>query len=287
MRDLVCSYYTLAGVSPTAGGHSPLRFEDRVSAAAAAGYTGIGLHVRDYRALIRAGYDDARLRGILADNGMRHIEVEFLQNWFADGEAGAASRSDEDTLCHMAEAFDARVLFLSGDLAAGNTMPLDELAARFAALCERTARRGVRIGLEPAAWTNVGTVDEALALIDAAGAANAGLFLDVWHLYRRGYDYNRIPALDPSRIYGVQLDDAAAQTKGTPLEDCLDHRLLPGEGDADVAAFVAALAQIGYDAPVSVEVISIAHRARSLGEAARQSHDTARALIDGVMAQHG
>ena len=50
-------------------------------------------------------------------------------------------------------------------------------------------------------------------------------------------------------------------------------------------AFLAALAGIGYDAPVSVEVISSAQRERPLAEAARQSHDAARMLIDRAIMQ--
>jgi hypothetical protein len=155
MRDLICSYYTLSGVSPTAGGSSPRPFEDRVRAAAQAGYRGVGIHVRDYRAIREAGASDADLKAILAHHGIRHVEVEFLLNWFADGEAGEASRRDEELLYHMAETFGARLMFTGGDLAPNNPMPFDELTARFARLCARAAERGVTVGVEPVPWTNI------------------------------------------------------------------------------------------------------------------------------------
>jgi sugar phosphate isomerase/epimerase len=282
MTDLICSYYTLAGVSPTAGGSSPRPFEDRVRAAAEAGYAGIGIHVRDYRALRQAGASDADLKAILLDHGMRHVEVEFLLNWFAEGEAGEASRRDEETLYHMVETFGARVMFLGGDMAAGNPMPFDELIERFAKLAGRAAERGVTLGAEPCAWTNIGDLDDALRLIEGSGAKNAGLFLDVWHLYRRGLDYDRLRAVDPKLIVGVQLDDAAADVQGEMIDDCLDHRLLPGEGEAGVAKFVSVLKDIGVDIPLSVEVISIEQRARPVDEAARLSFETARAVVESV-----
>jgi hypothetical protein len=56
VTDLIASYYTTAGVSPAAGGFSPLSFERRVKACALAGYKGIGMHVRDYRALGEQGH---------------------------------------------------------------------------------------------------------------------------------------------------------------------------------------------------------------------------------------
>jgi sugar phosphate isomerase/epimerase len=278
--DLICSYYTVAGASPAAGGASPLPFEDRVRACAQAGYAGVGMHVRDYVALRRGGADDAALGAILRGHGMRHVEVEFLVNWFADGEAGERARRDEETLYHMAEALGARVMFLTGDLAPGNPMPFERLTERFAALCARAAERGVTVGVEPCAWSNVGDLDEALRLIADSGARNAGLFLDVWHLYRRGLDYGRLRGVDPALIVGVQLDDAAVEIRGTLAEDCLDHRLLPGEGAAGTADFVAILGEIGVTGPFSVEVISDAQRARPLAQAAQASFQAARAVVD-------
>jgi sugar phosphate isomerase/epimerase len=165
VTDLIASYYTTAGVSPAAGGFSPRPFAERVEACARAGYRGIGLHVRDYRALREQGHSDADLAAILRDNGMVHVEVEFLLNWFADGPAGEQARRDEDTLYHMANAFGARVMFLGGDLAEGNPMPFEELTRRFVAVAERARSAGVRLGVEPCAWTNIGDLDDALRIV--------------------------------------------------------------------------------------------------------------------------
>jgi sugar phosphate isomerase/epimerase len=280
MTDLICSYYTLAGVSPAAGGHSPRPFANRVQACAAAGYTGIGMHVRDYRALREQGLIDADLLAILRDHRIAYVEVEFLLNWFADGAAGEQARRDEDTLYHMANTFGARVMFLGGDMAEGNPMPFAELVRRFIAVAERAASAGVRLGVEPCAWTNIGDLDDALRLIGESGASNAGLFLDVWHLARRGLDYERLREVDPALIFGIQLDDVAPQMQGTVAEDCLNNRLLPGEGIADTARFVQTLFEIGLDCPLSVEVISDAQRALPLDMAAQVSHDAARKLVN-------
>ncbi len=280
MTDLIASYYTTAGVSPTAGGHSPRPFAERVEAYAKAGYKGIGLHVRDYRALRESGHSDADLVAVLEGNGMVHIEVEFLLNWFADGAAGEQSRRDEDTLYHMANVFGARVMFLGGDLAEGNEMPFEELTRRFSALAQRAASAGVRLGVEPCAWTNIGDLDDALRLVQGSGASNAGLFLDVWHLARRGLDYERLREIDPAMVFGMQLDDMAPEMQGTMAEDCLNNRLLPGQGTADTVRFVRTLLEIGVTCPMSVEIISHAQRALPLAEAARVSFTAARAVID-------
>lgn len=280
MTDLIASYYTTAGVSPAVGGYSPRPFADRVRACARAGYTGIGLHVRDYRALRKRGHSDADLSAILRDNDMVHVEAEFLLNWFADGPAGEQARRDEDTLYHMANTFGARVMFLGGDMAEGNETPFEELTRRFIAVAGRAASAGVRLGVEPCAWTNIGDLDDALRLVRECGMSNVGLFLDVWHLARRGLDFERLLEIDPALIYGVQLGDVAPRMQGTMAEDCLNNRLLPGQGIGDTPGFVRTLFAIGVTCPFSVEIISEAQRALPLDEAARVSHDAARTVID-------
>ena len=280
MLDLICSYYTVAGVSPAAGGFSPLPFEDRVRAVARAGYKGIGIHVRDYRALRDRGHSDSELLAMVRDNGLKHVEIEFLLNWFADGPAGEQSRRDEDLLYHMANVFDARVLFLGGDMAEGNPMPFEELIERFSGVSDRAARAGVRLGVEPCAWTNIGDLDDALRLVSAIGASHVGLFLDVWHLAARGLDYERLRTIDPALIFGVQLDDLAPQTQGTLAEDCLNNRLLPGQGVANTADFARILLESGVGGPMSVEIISVAQRALPPEAAARISFEAAAALVE-------
>jgi sugar phosphate isomerase/epimerase len=227
-----------------------------------------------------ARWESRAILAVLHDNGMVHVEVEFLLNWFADGAPGEQARRDEDTLYHMANLFGARVMFLGGDMAEGNPMPFEELTRRFTAVAERAASAGVLLGVEPCAWTNIGDLDDALRIVRDSGASNVGLFLDVWHLARRDLDYERLRSIDPALIFGVQLDDIAGEMQGTMAEDCLDNRLLPGQGVADTARFVQTLLESGVTCPMSVEIISNDQRALPLEQAARVSYQAARAVID-------
>jgi sugar phosphate isomerase/epimerase len=280
VTDLICSYYTLAGVSPAGGGPSPLPFEARVRACAEAGYAGLGMHLRDYRALLRGGATDEDLVAILRAHGMRYVELEFLRNWYADGEAGEAARRDEDAFYHMAEVFGARVIYLGGAMEGEVEGGLEAFTERFAALCARARERGLAVGAEPCVGTNIEDLAQALRVVEEAGAANAGLCLDIWHLYRRGLDYERLRRIEPGRVAGVQLGDAAEVVQGTLMQDCLDNRLLPGEGAAGAERFAAALLEAGVTAPFGVEVVSRAQRERPLAEAARVTYRAARAVVD-------
>lgn len=280
MADLICSHWTTAGVLPAAGGISRWPIEARVRACAEAGYVGYGLQLNDYRSMKEAGLSDDDLKAIFRHYGMRHIEIEFLQNWFADGEAGKQSRRDELALYHMAETFDARVMVMTGELAPDITRSLDDLVDKFAAVSGRAAARGVTIGVEACAFSNIATPVEALQLIQTAGAKNAGVYLDVWHLYRRGFDYGRLGQIDPAMIAGVQINDASREVHGTVREDSSNNRLLPGEGSAGVADFLTALNGLGYAGPLAVEILSEAQRALAPDEAARLTNQAARAVVE-------
>jgi sugar phosphate isomerase/epimerase len=92
LTDLICSYYTLAGTPPRFGGPSPRPLAERARACAAAGFTGMGIHFRDYLGMRQAGLTDQAMRDILDEHGIVHREIEFLQDWFADGVAGDRAR---------------------------------------------------------------------------------------------------------------------------------------------------------------------------------------------------
>jgi len=103
-HDLIASYYTLTG---TPVGQPPrFSFDDRVGAAARAGFTGIGMLADDYAALRASGQSDADLLGVLDRHGVRVLEVEFLFDWALEGPRAEAARDAEATLHAMIDARD-------------------------------------------------------------------------------------------------------------------------------------------------------------------------------------
>lgn len=81
---------------------------------------------------------------------------------------------------------------------------------------------------------------------------NVGLLLDCWHWYTSHGTIQDIRALSPEQVVYIHVNDAPA---GVPIDEHLDHiRALPGEtGVIDVAGFLRALDEIGYDGPVTPE----------------------------------
>ena len=86
-------------------------------------------------------------------------------------------------------------------------------------------------------------------------------------------------SLDAHQIFGVELNDADAEIRGSLFEDTRDNRRLCGQGDQDVAGFINTMKSIGFDGPWGVEILSDEHRALPVQEALRAAHDTALACF--------
>jgi sugar phosphate isomerase/epimerase len=283
-NDLVASYYTLAG----AGVGEPARFSfaERVAAAAAAGFAGVGLLADDYAACRAAGLSDADMRAILGDHGIGVVEVEFLFGWCRGDERASFSRGVEERLYALADALGARHMNVGDIDPAGEREPLERVAERFAALCDRAAEHGLLVGIEFLPWTDIPDAAGAWQIARLAGRPNGGVLVDAWHYFRGRCDADALRAVPADRIVGVQLDDADALCVGELYQDTLRRRL-PGEGGFDLVGLIRFLDAMGVDVPVSVEMISPDHHSRPLAEAASRAHDATRAVLQRARSVRG
>jgi len=81
---------------------------------------------------------------------------------------------------------------------------------------------------------------------------NVGLLLDAWHLYTSHGTLDDMKKLKAADVVYVHVNDAP---KNIAIDDQIDNvRDLPGAtGVIDIAGFLRALKQIGYDGPVTPE----------------------------------
>jgi sugar phosphate isomerase/epimerase len=118
-----------------------------------------------------------------------------------------------------------------------------------------------------------------VAVARAAGRANGGVLLDVWH-HTRGPDAGSTDLGDAAPIvFGVQVNDVLAQPTTDPGHEMMHERLLPGAGAAPVVELLRALREGGCRAPFGVEVYSDALHACGPEEAARRAGDALRAVL--------
>lgn len=275
--DLIASYYTLAG----AGVGEPARFSftERVAAAAAAGFAGIGVQPGDLAACRTAGLSDADMRAVLDDHGIQVAELEFLFDWAHGGERGAQARKLEEQLYRIADVFGIRHLN-AGDLGMGDALDsLDMVAERFAGVCDRAAGHGLLVAIEFLPWTPIPDGATAWAIARLAGRPNGGVLVDSWHHFRGARDTDMLRAIPGDRIVAVQIDDADAEPVGELFEDTILRRRLPGEGTFDLVGLIRLLDEIGARAPISVEILSPEHHALPVEEAARKAYEAARSVL--------
>jgi sugar phosphate isomerase/epimerase len=270
MRDLMCSFHTISGVLPGAPVAARHGLAERLAACASAGYRGYWLHWRDYLEQREAGLSDGALRALFDRHGQVHRGVEFFSDWFVDGD-GAAALAEAGSF-DAANAIGADTVNVGADFA-GRGFPREHMLRRFAALCDRAAERGLRVGLEFVPWSDVPDVDTALRFLEPN---NAALVVDAWHVFRGGVplaDLARIPA---DRVSCLQVSDATAEPHQALALDTRS-RLFCGEGTFDLAAFIRDTRR--FDVPVSVEVISQDVARLPLADAARISFETARRIV--------
>ena len=230
-HNLIAACWTSAGgaVPCTDDERSPVPIRQRVEAVAKAGFTGFGLRHCDL-AGIRDGIGYASLSSMLKDNGIGIVELEYLEDWFTDGDLRKVADQRRAELFGAAEALGARHIKTAGDFRDSEFNP-ERLAPHLERLAKDAANIGVLIGLEPTPYFDIKTPQDAVTLLEMVDHPSAGVFLDIWHISRMKVSMDSLRALPARWVKGVELDDALTQTVGTLIEDTINNRKLVGEGE--------------------------------------------------------
>jgi len=261
-------------------------FDERVAAAAAAGMQGIGLYVFEYERLrTEEGRSPADIRGVLDSNGIALADVEVARGWWAtEGAEHEACQRIEALAYEMADEFGVRYLQAIGPY----DCPFEQAVERFAGLCDRAAAHGLLVGIEWLPYTNIADAADAQAIVRAADRPNGGYCVDIWHHARGANDITMIQALEPERVFSIQMNDGARVAVDPDYKaDCLSNRVPPGEGEFDAAGFVRTLVAMGVDAPISLEVCSTELWAVPAELAAQRAADAMRRVLTAAGVDHG
>jgi sugar phosphate isomerase/epimerase len=223
--ELMSLYWTTAGVFPGRGEISRFDFKDRVEVSAKAGFKGIGIwhtdleHILQYRTL-------KEMKRILDDNGIKHVELEFLNDWFLEGARKAESDSRKKRLFEASEILHAKHVKV-GDFY-NSTCPIMGCAM-------------------------INNIKAAVAMVETAGAKNGGLIIDIYQVANLGMTYEEISRIPLKYLTNVELNDGTLP--GSPDYDP-SNRSFCGEGEYDIKGFINCVNNMGYAGPWGVEVIS-------------------------------
>jgi sugar phosphate isomerase/epimerase len=278
--QLVATCWTSAGnTSPMRSpATSPVPIAERIAAVRDAGFIGMGL-VADDLADIRDTIGFPALRGLIADAGLTHVEIELIERWWIpDGEPGN-SHALRGLLFDAADVLEPTFVKIGSDLGERTPHP-EQLIEPLHALATQAVDHGTKIAIETMPFSIIATVPMGAELIRATGHPAVGLLVDAWHVFRSGTSLDELrAALTKELIFGVELDDAAESMVGSIFEDTLNNRLLCGEGTFDLTGLVAVLRDCGFDGPWGVEILSRAHRKLPVAEALRQAAGSMLAVL--------
>lgn len=279
--DLLASYWTISAGHPhTDREYSPFDFKDRVEAASRAGFKGFGIWHADLEKVLEK-YSLREMKRILDDNGIRHIELEFLGDWFLEGERKKASDIRKQKLFEAAEALAARHIKVGDFFQQQCSLP--RLIDSFGTLCHEAAQHGTRIGFELMPFAMIQTLADSLAMVKGAAAPNGGIIFDLWHLVKLGIAYEELGRVPMEYVVSIELNDGTFQAPWSLHEDTVNHRRFCGEGEFDVKGFVRCMQKAGYNGPWGIEVLSAELRTLPLEELVTRAFQTTIAQFEWIL----
>ncbi|WP_340682335.1 TIM barrel protein [Amycolatopsis coloradensis] len=228
--------------------------EDKLAAAAAAGFHGVEIFEND---LIASRRTPSEIRRLCADLG---LTIDLYQP-FRDFEAvppdvlRANLRRARRKFDLMAELGTDTVLVCSS--VSPDAVDDDDLAAeQLHELASLAASRGIRVAYEALAWGRfVNTYEHAWRIVRRADHPVLGVCLDSFHILSRRSDPRAIRTIPGEKIFFLQLADAPLLDMDV-LHWSRHHRLFPGQGAFDLATFTGHVLAAGYRGPLSLEVFN-------------------------------
>src|SRR5262245_31802449 len=255
--ELIASYWTLAGgaIPHSDKEYSTFEFKERVEAIARAGFKGVGLWHSDIRHVLEQR-SFKEMRAILDDNGMKYVEIEFISDFFVEGEPRKVSDANRKLLFDAAEQLRGRHIKV-GNFYDSET-PLPKIIDEFGKLCREAAARGITIAYEMIPTTEIDSLEKAQALVEGAAQKNGGIIFDLWHIVKLGIPYEKVMRFPQQYFFGVEINDGYLQRPAgmSFFDEVTANRKLCGQGEFDVKGFVSQLVKSPYRGPVGIEVLS-------------------------------
>jgi sugar phosphate isomerase/epimerase len=285
--ELMALYWTVSGPVKVHFGRewSTFDWRDRCAHAARVGFRGLGLWHADVAHQLQMT-TLAEMKTIFDDAGLRYLEVEFLADFFA--EPGTAERAASDAL--RRQLFETAATFDAHHIKVGNIpgtpCALGRLTEEFAALCDDAAEHtAAKIAYEFMPFdVNVNTLDAALALVTEAGRANGGLAIDTWHMSKLGIAPDELTRIPSRYLTWVELSDGHFENMEDAIDEVINHRNLPGEGEFDIPGYVETLRAAGYEQPWGVEVLSEELRGLPIEQEFERAYETTAAQFGAAVA---
>jgi sugar phosphate isomerase/epimerase len=280
--DLIALYWTTSGPVEVHFGREWSLFDlrDRCEQAARVGFRGIGIWHADLEHLLETR-TLAEIREVLDEYGMSDLELEFLGDWFLDPGDERRQASDERRALLFGAAAELPAHHIKVGNITGTECELSRIVERFGELCADAARyTDAKIVYEFMPYDlQVNDIDTALAVVEGADAPNGGLAFDTWHLGKLQLEPDELRRFASRFIGWVELSDGGYEYHEDRLDEVINRRQLPGEGEFPIPEYVAVLRELGYHGPWGVEILSEELRSLPIEQIFDRAYETTSAQV--------
>jgi sugar phosphate isomerase/epimerase len=281
--ELVGLYWTVSGPVEVHVGRewSLFGWDERCASAREVGFSGLGIWHADLEHLLET-QSLRDLKHVFDDNGLRHLELEFLMDWFLDPADERRVESDRMRRLLLDAAGELGPHHIKVGNIPGVPAELPHLTERYAELCTDAAEHtDARVVYELMPFdANVRSLDAALAVVEGAGARNGGVAIDTWHMAKLGIAPDDLRRIPPEHLAWVELSDGRLADMDDLSFETVNHRRLPGEGEFDIRGYIRACAELGYPGPWGVEVLSEELRNNPIDVIFRRAYEATAAQFE-------
>jgi sugar phosphate isomerase/epimerase len=157
-------------------------------------------------------------------------------------------------------------------VACGDDSDPSAVATRLGELAGLAAEYAIAVDVEFMPFRELAALEQALAVVAAAGEKNVAVMVDALHLARSGGTPADVAAADPAHLAVLQICDAplAAPAPGLLAAEARGARLLPGDGALPLAGLVDAMPKgtlFAAEVPLAGDCRPPLERARAMYEA--------------------
>lgn len=165
-------------------------------------------------------------------------------------------------MIEMAAALGSRVLLACSSTSQHASDDPAHIARDLRKLAMLALPHGIRVAFEALSWgRHLNELPQAWDVVRRADCPNLGVCVDSYHVFATGTPLEALEAVDPARIFLVQLSDFMWNEVRTPEERMVTartFRVFPGEGvhSAQLARLVTLLDRMGWRGDFSFEVFN-------------------------------
>jgi sugar phosphate isomerase/epimerase len=236
--------------------------DQRIEAATLGRFDAMSVFPIDYKGWRNSGLSDADIMAKIKGAGLKVATMDPFVQWTPGFKIPDGYPADyvpfidhtEAQMLDMADALETDQINCVEGL--GQKHETQALIDSLGGFNERAMKRGKKLTLEPMPISSIFSLADGWNIVKTINSPNLGLCFDTWHFWRAVPDHDLLASIPGNKITEVQLADAKKELNGDLLNDLLHHRVMPGDGDFDLATTVGVLRKLGAMNSVGPELFS-------------------------------